>query len=301
MVSTNTAYDRLILGTAQWGSRYGVSNTKGVTSDGEITNILDKAFASGISLLDTAPDYGDSESKIGDNDAKNFNIVTKIPTLSKYPASIDKVNALKSSVQNSISNLKRVRLQGLLFHDAADLTADTQGVLLREVNKLKTNGSVVKIGVSVYSGEQIDSVLDVFLPDIVQVPFNILDQRLLHSGHLKKLNTLGVEIHVRSVFLQGLFHIPIERLPKYFKPIEELLAEINSAAKKQKMSINQASLTFVRDQPFVDKILVGIESLFQLNEAISDFVVEPGFKCESLGCDQEEYLDPRRWNFKSES
>ena len=295
------AYDRLLLGTAQWGSCYGVSNTQGMTSDGEIKNILDKAYASGISLLDTAPDYGNSESKIGNNDINNFNIITKIPKLSKYPESIDKVNALKSSVQNSISNLNRVRLHGLLFHDVSDLIADTQGLLLSEVNKLKTNRSVSKIGVSVYSGEQIDSVLDIFLPDIVQVPFNILDQRLLHSGHLKKLKTLGVEIHVRSVFLQGLFHIPIERLPNFFKPIEHFLAEINLAAKKQRMSINQASLTFVRDQPFVDKILVGIESLFQLNEAISDFVLEPGFKFESLDCDQEEYLDPRRWNFKSES
>ena len=77
------AYDKLLLGTAQWGSRYGVSNTQGVTSGGEIKNILDKAYASGISLLDTAPDYGDSESKIGIADANGFNIITKIPKLSK--------------------------------------------------------------------------------------------------------------------------------------------------------------------------------------------------------------------------
>lgn len=295
------AYDKLLLGTAQWGSRYGVSNTQGVTSGGEIKNILDKAYASGISLLDTAPDYGDSESKIGIADANGFNIITKIPKLSKYPGSTDKVNALRSSVDNSIANLNRVRLHGLLFHDVSDLTADAQGLLLGEVNKLKSNSSVGKIGVSVYTGEEIDSVLDIFLPDIVQVPFNILDQRLLHSGHLKKLSDLGVEIHARSVFLQGLFHIPSERLPKFFKPIEHLLAGINLAAKEQRMSMNQASLTFVRDQPFVDKILVGIESLFQLNEAIRDFVVEPGFKCESLDCEQEKYLDPRRWNFKNES
>jgi aryl-alcohol dehydrogenase-like predicted oxidoreductase len=301
MASTITAYDRLILGTAQWGSRYGVSNTQGMTSGGEVKNILQKALTSGISSLDTAPDYGESESKIGDSDAQDFKIITKIPKLSEYPASIDKVIALRCSFQNSISSLNRKWLHGLLFHDAADLTSDTQGLLLREVNKLKNNGSVKKIGVSVYTGEQIDSVLDMFLPDIVQVPFNILDQRLLHSGHLKKLNALGVEVHVRSVFLQGLFHIPIEKLPNFFKPIEHLLIDVHLAAIRQKMSINQASLTFVRDQPFVDKILVGIESLFHLNDALSDFVVDPGFKYESLGSSDEVFLDPRKWNTKIES
>lgn len=92
MASTITAYDRLILGTAQWGSRYGVSNTQGMTSGGEVKNILQKALTSGISFLDTAPDYGESESKIGDSDAQDFKIITKIPKLSEYPASIDKVD-----------------------------------------------------------------------------------------------------------------------------------------------------------------------------------------------------------------
>ena len=294
------AYDRLILGTAQWGSCYGVSNTEGITPDGEIKNILKKALTSGISLLDTAPDYGEAESKIGDNNAQDFKVISKISNLSKYPTSKDKIDALRSSFQRSASNLNRKWLHGLLFHNAADITNDTQGLVLREVNKLKNNGSVKKIGVSVYTGEQIDSVLDMFLPDIVQLPFNILDQRLLHSGHLKKLNDLGVEVHARSIFLQGLFHIPIEKLPKFFKPIEHLLIDVHLAAINQKMSINQASITFVRDQPFVSKILVGIESLLHLNDALSDFILYPGFKYESHGSNDEVFLDTRKWNIKVE-
>jgi len=295
------SYDRLILGTAQWGLCYGVSNTQGMTSGEEVKKILKKAHVSKISFLDTAPDYGESESKIGVSGGQDFKVITKIPKLSEYPASIDKVNELRFSFEKSIESLNRKCVYGLLFHDPIDLIKDTQGILLREVNKLKKNNRVKKIGVSVYTGEQIDSILDIFLPDIVQVPLNILDQRLFHSGHLKKLNALGIEVHARSVFLQGLLHIPIEKLPKFFKPIEHLLINVQSAAVKQEMSINQASLSFVRDMPFVDKIIVGIESLSHLNDALNDFVVCPGFEYESTEFSNELFLDPRKWNIKIES
>ena len=301
MAIDKKACDRLILGTAQWGFKYGVANTQGVTSGEEISKILERASIAGVSVLDTAPGYGESESKIGMNALEGFEIITKIPKLAEYSSNHEKVKAIQFSLEKSMFDLRVRSVHGLLFHHADDLIKDNQGLLLREVNQLKADGYIKNIGVSVYSGDQIDSILDILLPDIVQVPLNILDQRLVHSGHLKKLNALGVAVHVRSVFLQGLFHMPIEKLPKYFQPIKHLLLDINVRAAEQRLSINQAALTFVRDQPYVDKILVGIESLFQHNEALRDFLVDPSFKAINSGCDDEAFINPAKWDIKVEN
>jgi aryl-alcohol dehydrogenase-like predicted oxidoreductase len=166
---------------------------------------------------------------------------------------------------------------------------------------MKAAGLINNIGVSVYTGYQIDRILEIFLPDIVQVPLSILDQRLLHSGHLAKLHGSGVSIHARSVFLQGLFHMDLKDLPKYFNPIKHLLSELHTQANKQQLSINQAALSFIRDQPTVDKILIGVESYTQLAEAITDFQVEGSFSVNNEGCFNEEYVNPAKWDVKVEN
>ena len=155
---------------------------------------------------------------------------------------------------------------------------------------------VDKIGVSVYDAEQIDAVLRVFTPDIVQLPISVLDQRLLLNGRLERLKKEGVEIHARSVFLQGLLLMPLSRMPAYFDPIFPLLSRWHSAAQLQGMTLAQAALSYVRDIVFVDTVLVGVENLEQFRTCLTDFVVEPTFDASGLACDDPLFVNPALWN-----
>jgi aryl-alcohol dehydrogenase-like predicted oxidoreductase len=173
--------------------------------------------------------------------------------------------------------------------------------LYKNLNQLKEKGITENIGVSLYNGDEIDIITNSFIPDIVQLPLNILDQRLMQSGHIEKLKSLGVKVHVRSVFLQGLFHMTINELPDYFQPIRSILLKINNQAKEQGLSINQAALNFVRDQPYIDNILIGIESLMQLNCAIDDFSLDCSFNSDVTSVIDDKFLNPTKWSSNSDS
>ena len=216
--------------------------------------------------------------------------------MSEHLSVNDRVKFIERSVRNSLVNLCSKAVFGLLFHDADDLIGDESGSLMGELHRLKESGVVKNIGVSIYNGTQIDSILNLFTPDIVKVPMNILDQRLIHSGHLRKLKSLGVKIHARSVFLQGLFHIPIDNLPKYFEPIKPIIIDINNEAIEQGLTMNQAALSFVRDQPYVDNTIVGVESETQLNAAIDDFMIDNSFHTVSSGSIDESFVNPVNWD-----
>ena len=286
----------IILGTAQWGLHYGISNSEGITSSEQVSKILKRAASADINLIDTAPVYGEAELKIGLNSQSLFNIITKIPKMPKSMSVNDRVQFIEDSIRNSLINLSSKSVYGLLFHDADDLIEDKSGRFVAELFRLKETGVVKNIGVSVYNGTQIDSIVSLFTPDIVQAPVNILDQRLIHSGHLKKLQSLGTKTHARSVFLQGLLHIPINSLPKFFEPIKPILANISEEAIEQGLTMNQAALSFIRDQPHVDNTIIGIESEAQLVAAINDFMIDKSFHTVSSGLIDERFVNPVNWD-----
>lgn len=287
---------RLILGTAQWGLNYGISNNYGITPSHEVSSILNRASSCGIQILDTAPAYGSSEKKIGEFNNHRFKVISKIPSLKDIISTKEKIKTINESVENSLSNLGVNSIFGVLFHDANDLIKNENIAIYEALKRFKEKGLVKNIGVSIYTQDEIDIILSSFVPDIVQLPFNILDQRLLKSGHLTKLKSLGVKIHARSVFLQGLFHMPVDDLPDFFNPIKSVLSNLHFQAQKQGFSMNQAALSFVRDHPDIDNVLIGVESLAQVNAAIKDFSISGSFNPSiSLSLD-EKFLNPSKWS-----
>ena len=134
--------------------------------------------------------------------------------------------------------------------------------------------------------------------DLIQLPLSVLDQRMLSSGHLEMLKNEGVEIHVRSAFLQGLLLMSLDEIPEFFKPIKPLLARWHAAARDQGLTVNQAALIFVRDIPFVDKVVIGVNSLEQFNSCVEDFSTEASFDAVGLGCDNPLYLNPSLWEIQ---
>lgn len=289
---------KLGLGTVQWGCQYGISNQVGKTSLEEVGLILERARVSDVATLDTASLYGDAESALGAHSLSAFKVITKTARFGTNSITPDNASLLRSTYLNSLSKLRLGVAYGLLVHGANDLLVPGGHLLLDELIELKHQGLVQKIGVSVYDSNELDAVLALWKPDIVQLPVSVFDQRLIASGHLKKLKALDVEVHARSVFLQGLLLMAPQSIPAFFSPIMGLIGRWHDATRAQSMSPAEAALSFIRDLPEVDTVLVGVESTSQFDEILRSFSIERTFIGDGLSCDDARFLNPGLWSIQ---
>ncbi|MDZ5632388.1 aldo/keto reductase [Janthinobacterium sp. GMG1] len=256
------------LGAVQFGLDYGIANAAGKVCETEVAAILTAAAGLKLKLIDTAALYGDSETVLGRTMAPSasFDIVTKTPQFAGAVLGTADAQQLEESLHASLLKLQRAAVYGLLIHRVDDLLLPGGEVLMERMVQLKARGLVSKIGVSVYTGQQIDAVLARFQIDLIQLPINVLDQRLLHSGHLRKLKQAGVEIHARSVFLQGLLLMAPSDLPAHFDDVREHLAAYHRFIARQGLTSLQAALGFVTGLEEIDHVVCGVNSSAQLQE-----------------------------------
>jgi len=253
----STAPMKLGLGTVAFGMPYGVSNTNGQPSHDEVRRILELAGARGVRCLDTAALYGTSEHVLGQTlpPRHGFDIVTKLPR-GVTAATLD------GAFATSLENLRQARVYGLMLHDPADLDARVAQRLVA----LKHAGAVQRVGVSIYTTDQVDRALRFEGLDLVQVPLNLLDQRLVASGHLARLTAAGYEIHARSVFLQGLLLMPLDAIPAGLSSVREHLGRLRAGAAAAGVGMLTAALGFVHGLAEVDRVLVGVTTVAELRE-----------------------------------
>lgn len=292
------AVAKLGLGTVQWGMPYGVTNREGMTPPGEVAHILAAARAVGVRTLDTAALYAQAEVVLGQQDIAAFDVVTKTPRFATGRISNDQADALVATFHQSLQRLRQERVHGLLLHHAADLVAPGGELLLNAMRALKSAGLVSRIGVSVYDASQLEAVLDVFRPDIVQLPLNVFDRRLVDDGSLARLGSLGVEVHARSAFLQGLLLMGTDELPAYFAPIRPLLVRWHAACSEQGMTPVQAALAFVRELPGVSVCLVGVQDRAQFEQCARDFNRGENFDATGLACNDPAFVNPALWKLQ---
>lgn len=288
-------FGRLGLGTVQWGTVYGLANDNGITTGSEVSSILLAARDAGLVMLDTAALYGGAEAALGVHDLANFKVVTKTPRFATPSISKSQADELTATFYRSLEKLGVGSIYGLLIHHAEDLLSRGGNQLIERMQLLKLSGKVQRIGVSIYEKVQIDAVLKVFKPDIVQLPLNVLDQRLLVDGSLALLKSQNIEIHARSVFLQGLLLMNLHTQPDYFKPISPLLARWHAACAAQGLTPAQAALSFVRSIPEIDYCLIGVQSLAQFEGCLHDFTLDKHFDAVGLACDDPTFINPANW------
>jgi len=286
------------LGSAQFGLDYGVSNHNGKTPPAEVAAILQMAAAQGIRVIDTAPLYGDSEASLGQAQAGAglFRLITKTPAFHGRSVTAADLEHMRATFARSLQQLGTASAYGLLVHHADDLLATGGEALFEAASALKREGRVQKIGVSVYTAKQIDAVLRIFPIDIIQLPVNILDQRLISSGHLTVLKSKGVEIYARSVFLQGLLLIPPADLPAHFESVRSHLADLWCELEKMKLSPLEAALGFVLALSEVDVVICGVNNLRQLQEltaaARSDVILNDFYR---FAVTDPKIIEPTSW------
>lgn len=288
------------IGAVQFGMNYGVSNSAGKPSTAEIKKILDIAASNRVRIIDTATIYGNSEEVLGMTwpNCYSFNVVTKTARFSKPVIKEADAQQLEDTLNRSLRNMRIPSVYGLLIHHADDILVDGGQLLIEKMLELKQKGLIEKIGVSVYTAEQIDRVLDKYCVDLIQLPISILDQRLLQSGHIKKLKKNGIEIHARSVFLQGLLLMDPETLPSYFDAIKAHLLKYREYLKRYNMSSLEAALNFVLQQPEINTAIVGVNTSLEFQEIMSAAKynkLEQSFNYSIWAVEDENIINPSLW------
>jgi len=292
---------KLGLGTVQFGMNYGISNREGQTSLEEAKRILLLAARNGICVLDTAALYGTSEEVLGKTLPRNYSfaIVTKTPKFASGYITNSDARLLEDTFYQSLAKVGRSSFYGLLLHHADDLLAKNGHLLMERMLDFKQRGLVEKIGISVYTSKQLDEILDRYSIDLIQLPINVLDQRLLSSGHLSKIKKAGIEIHARSVFLQGLLLMSPDLLPSHLDSVREHLKNYHETIRQWRISPVQAALGFVAGLDEIDVVLCGMNNHRQLQELISQ-MQRPPVACEDFvqfGLTDEAILNPSMWRF----
>lgn len=291
---------RLGLGTAQFGLDYGITNAAGRISSSAAAAILAEAAAAGIDTLDTAHLYGHSEEVLGGValPGRDFRIVTKTPKLSQAAGEAEAVAMLRQAFAQSLAKLQRSCVYGLLLHDADDLLGPFGPALWSVMQELRGERLVERIGVSVYDGRQIDLALERFDPDLVQLPINPLDRRLIEGGQLARLAQRGVEVHARSLFLQGLLLASPDKVPLWLAPLRPAIEHLHARFAAARLSPLQGVLAWMSGQP-IHRLICGVTSLAELQDIASaaEKAHRRGQEVDLAGAPSIDpvYLNPARW------
>ncbi len=278
--------NKLALGTVQFGLDYGVTNNSGKVQIKEVRSILEFAKNNDINVLDTAARYGNSEEVLGSADVGDFQVITKTTPLK------NDVNEVINNFYKSLKNLNKDQVYGLLVHDVGDIDNEQFDLLYRKIIELKQQGLVSKIGFSTYTPEQVDFLLKNFDFDLIQVPFNVFDNRLIQGGQLKALNNKGIEIHARSVFLQGIL-LDFNNIPCYFSTWKKEFNDYQEVVKDRGLSLIEYALNYALNVEEIDKVLVGVNSKEQLIDIVN--AAQKQATTNAFTIDNLDLLNPSRW------
>jgi aryl-alcohol dehydrogenase-like predicted oxidoreductase len=278
----------LVLGTAQWGSSYGVTNTAGRISDDEVAAIVAVAQDSGVFRLDTAAGYGDAQARLRPW-AEMFQITTKV-------AGADS-NSVIPNIEKCLAELGVERVDSLLIHDWDQLDATVQVAVAAQLRTAVNQGLVTRVGVSIYDERAAVSAASAFdLADVplalIQVPANVLDRRLDSSRPLQSVVDGGTRVQVRSVFLQGLLAVQSDSVLGQHPDVRAFHQYAGDAG----VSPITVALSHVRALPWADEVVVGVTSASELQVIVDAWSgAEPMLAPLTLASSDLDLIDPRRW------
>lgn len=266
---------RMSLGTVQLGMNYGISNTLGQPDEAQSFSMLSTAFENGVNSLDTARVYGNSEDVLGRFLSQYRGelpyITTKIPDVNGFdPCDIEK--KVIESVEISLEKLGLKKVDNLMLHSAENLVS--YGDRLAPVmESLVKRGYTDQIGVSVYTGADIDRMLQYDVYTTTQVPMSVFDQRLIHGGYIKKLKDRNFTVFVRSVFLQGLCFLNPDTLTDsgLIQYAAEPIRSIRLFAEKENMTVAELAIAFIRDLDGVTSLVLGADTPAQVKDNVRYF------------------------------
>ena len=284
---------KLCFGTANFVNNYGILKKKNKFSPKKIKDIFSLLRKNKILNIDTATSYKNVEKKIGHFKLKNFSVFTKLPKLPKKCMDIKKWSL--TNINHSLDSLNTKSLSGVFIHHSEDLIGKNKIKLYEALLSLKKKKLINKIGVSIYNFNTLDKILDEFKVDMIQVPFNILDRRLATKNYLNKIKKKKIQIHVRSIFLQGILLANIKKIPKKFLKWKNLFKSWHVWLEKNKLSKLQACLNFILSFKQIDVIIFGACSKMQIKQIINTVNQSTKLYPKNIISNNLKLIDPRQW------
>ena len=283
---------KLVVGSALLGMNYGALNNKKISVK-EFKKIEKLILKSKINFIDTATSYGESEKIIGSSKLKNLNVITKIKL--PYKKNINIKSWLLKEISKSLSKLKIKKIYGVLIHNYKDLLGKHGKNYLFSLRELKRKNIIKKIGISIYEPQEIKKIWKFWKPDIIQVPLNPIDNRILDSGWVNILKKFKVKIYARSIFLQGLL-INEDSSFKINKNYKIILNKYKNWCSRNNISLIQGCIHFVKQFKKIDYLVVGFNNYNQLKEIIDVFKKKQIIIPRKFSTNKINLIDPRKWN-----
>lgn len=278
---------KLALGTVQLGLDYGISNNQGRVSIENAKQLLMQAESLSIDMLDTAAMYGSSERVLGQIAKDSFKLVTKLAIDTDATINVSQL------LQESLIKLRKRPIYGVMLHDANVLNSSQSFEIALQLAELKARGLVHKIGMSLYFPEQI-KLFEILKPDIIQIPLNVLDQRFLQDGLLAQVKEQGIEIHVRSAFLQGLLLMSPESRSHCFSQFSEL-NDFDNFVDSVSHSRLEICLSFLKSIDEIDRVVVGCCSASELSQIHTAWHTKVNLSYHQLACTNNSLIIPSNW------
>jgi aryl-alcohol dehydrogenase-like predicted oxidoreductase len=278
----------LALGTVQFGLAYGAVGSGRKVEPEMARAILTDAWQRGVRTLDTAAAYGDIEAQLLPlcGTSQPFRIISKIAALRSLEAE-QRQSTLRLSIRRSLERLGE-RLDALLFHSTADLLA-ADGDSLWALARQCLAGRPVRLGVSCYAPDELAQLRERFDIEIAQLPGNALDQRLNDAPSFD-----GIELHLRSAFLQGLLLAP-ERGAQRVPAAASALAAWQARCAAERLEPTVAALGIAQGLPGVKACVVGVETLTQWRDVAGAWARASALHWPELAVTDPAIYDPRAW------
>ncbi len=289
---TNTTQHKLILGTVQFGLDYGINNSAGKPSKEQVFQLFEEAAKAGVDILDTADAYGNASELIGEffsSSKTRFDINTKFKA--------EEGKSITEQLSNSLKQLNAERINIYFYHRFDEMVKFPQTLI--ELGQLKEQKLINKIGVSVYGNDEFEIAVNTPEVDAIQLPFNLLDNYSQRGELLKQAKQKGKEIQVRSVFLQGLFFKNLNDYPEYLTPLKPYMGVISEVRAEIGTNMEALALSYALAQPEIDNVLIGVDTLAQLqqnlsysNTALPANIVS---RINAINVAETELLYPKNW------
>ncbi len=283
---------KLGLGAAQFGLDGGTT-TRGRAPEAEVREILGVAARAGVAVLDTSAASMHGEALIGAVMPRPapFRVTVKAARGDRGPEFVE------AEARAALSRLGLRSADAIMVQSAGDLFAPYGMVLWKRLEALRDAGLFSKVGISAYASDDPAGLARRFRPDLIQAPASLLDQRLLLDGSLKTARDLGVEVHLRSIFLNGLLFLPPDQAPSRLGA-----AAIGRLARARRMIAEgrsdplQALLGFALSRPEASAVIVGAATAAELSAVLAAAASPPpDLDWDDMALDDPRVLDSRRW------
>lgn len=283
---------KLGLAAAQFGLDGMSASPRARSPETEARDILNIAARAHLSVLDVSGNYGRAESVLGDLIPRPvpFRVTLSAARADRGP------DFVEAEARAALRRLALERADAIIVSSPSELFGPHGAAVWERLARLRDAGLFARIGVAAHASDDPVGVARRFKPDILQAPASLLDQRLLADGSLARIAGLGVEVQLRSIFLNGLLFLPPDRVPAQLKGASGRLSRVRRMIAEGRSDPLQAALGFALSRPEASAVLVGVTSAAELSAVVAAASSPPpDLDWDDMAIDDPVALDPRRW------